>query len=43
MNENIIATQWSEGIPFWFALRTDIVALVTMTAISLFAVLTRDV
>ena len=42
MNDNIIATQWKEGVPFWFAIRTDAVALVTMTLIALFCVLARN-
>ena len=42
MNDNIIATQYAEGVPLWFAIRLDIVALLTMGIIALFCVLTRN-
>ena len=42
MNENIIANQWSEGVPFWFAIRIDIVAIIMMTLISVLCVLSRN-
>ena len=41
MNANIIATQFSEGVPLWFAVRLDLLALITMALIALFCVLTR--
>ena len=42
LNNNIVATQWSEAVPFWFAIRIDLVAITTMTAISMFCVLFRN-
>ena len=42
MNDNIVATQYAEGVPLWFAIRLDIVALLTMGIIALFCVLTRN-
>ena len=42
MNENIIANQWSEGVPFWFAIRIDIVAIIMMTLISVLCILSRN-
>ena len=42
MNDNIIATQYSEGVPLWFAIRLDMLAIVTMALIAVFCVLTRN-
>ena len=42
LNKNIIATQWSEGVPFWFAIRIDALAIAMMTTISAFCVLYRN-
>ena len=42
LNNNILATQWSEAVPFWFAIRIDLVAIATMAVIALFAVLFRN-
>ena len=42
LNDNIVANQWSEGVPFWFAIRIDIVAIVMMSLISVLCVLSRN-
>ena len=42
LNNNIVATQWSEGVPLWFAIRIDLIAIVIMGVIALFCVLFRN-
>jgi hypothetical protein len=32
---------WSESVPLWFAIRVDILSLMTMTVISVICVLAR--
>lgn len=42
MNNNIVANQWAEAVPFWFAVRIDTIATVIMTVIALFCVIFRN-
>ena len=42
LNDNIVATQFYEGVPLWFAIRIDLLAIMTMTVISIFCVLFRN-
>ena len=41
LNKNIVATQWQNAVPLWFAIRVDILSICTMVAIASFCVLFR--
>lgn len=42
LNDVFLVSQWSEGIPLWFALRVDFVSISIFGAISILAVLQRN-
>ena len=42
LNRNILATQWQNAIPLWFAIRIDLISIFTMMAIASFCVLYRN-
>lgn len=42
LNRNILATQWQNAVPLWFAIRIDLVSIATMCAIGSFCVLFRE-
>ena len=41
LNRNILATQWQNALPMWFAIRVDLLAVATMMLIAVFCVLFR--
>lgn len=41
LNLNIIANQWVESIPLWFAIRVDCVSLLTMLMVGYFCIYAR--
>lgn len=42
LNKNMVANQWLNAVPLWFAIRIDLVSIGTMMAISTFCVLFRN-
>ena len=41
LNKNIVATQWQNAVPLWFAIRIDLLTIATQMAIASFCVLYR--
>lgn len=41
LNDNILANQWTEAIPLWFAIRVDTVSLLTMLLVGNFCIFAR--
>ena len=41
LNDNINANMWAEAVPLWFAIRVDVLSLITMTVISVICVTSR--
>lgn len=41
LNNNINANMWAEAVPLWFAIRVDILSILTMTVISVICVTAR--
>jgi ATP-binding cassette, subfamily C (CFTR/MRP), member 2 len=42
LNDNILACQWCNAAPLWFAIRVDLVSIATMMVIAVFCVLFRN-
>ena len=41
LNKNILANQWAESVPLWFATRVDMVSIFTMALVSSFCIVYR--
>lgn len=42
LNKNILATQWQNAVPLWFAIRIDLLSVAIMMSIAFFCVMFRD-
>jgi len=41
LNKNILASQWAESVPIWFAVRIDLLSILTLLSVSSICVLYR--